>query len=273
MAANFWESSHSRMLFSPEDVLASNPKDRDAGLTPEEIRQIKEYHVHYLTQLGRAAKIRQRVVATAVVYFRRFYLRNSFVEHDPRLTAPGCLYLASKAEESTVHARHLAQVIRKCRKETLFWFEVKDILEMEMILLEDMAFSLAICHPYRPLPQLLQDAGLSDALKDAWSLLNDSYSTEVCLMHYPHVIAIAAVFLTGVTKGKRAEVEAWVAGLTVDQAEVALVVEQLLLLYAPAREAMPTRDCIRLLEQVHAGALRPPRRPPHAADRPEGDPA
>ena len=42
------------------------------------------------------------------------------------------------------------------RKETLFWFEVKDLLEMEMVLLEDMAFSLAIFHPYRPLPQLLE---------------------------------------------------------------------------------------------------------------------
>ena len=42
------------------------------------------------------AQARYRVVATAVVYFRRFYMSNSFVEHDPRLVAPGCLYLAAK---------------------------------------------------------------------------------------------------------------------------------------------------------------------------------
>eukprot|EP00242_Pyramimonas_sp_CCMP2087_P011365 CAMPEP_0198219446 /NCGR_PEP_ID=MMETSP1445-20131203/74335_1 /TAXON_ID=36898 /ORGANISM="Pyramimonas sp., Strain CCMP2087" /LENGTH=274 /DNA_ID=CAMNT_0043896851 /DNA_START=708 /DNA_END=1529 /DNA_ORIENTATION=+ len=259
---SFWESSHSQMLFSHEEVVASNPKDRDAGLTPEEIRRIKEYHVQYLTQLGRSAKVRQRVVATAVVYFRRFYLRNSFVEYDPRLTAPACLYLASKVEESTVHARHVAQAIRRCRKETLFWFEVKDLLETEMVLLEDMAFSLAIFHPYRPLSQLLEDAGFSEFLRDAWSLVNDSYSSEVILVHFPHVIAVAAVHLTGVMQGKKAEAEAWLETLRIDRAAVTLVTEALLAVCHSDTERMSTVECIQLLEQVHAGSAHSRRRQP-----------
>lgn len=56
-------------------------------------------------------------------------------EYDPRLVAPACLYLASKAEESTVQARLLVFYIKKlCKllvsliisdlKSELFVFEV-----------------------------------------------------------------------------------------------------------------------------------------------------
>ena len=40
--------------------------------------------------------LRQRLVGTAAVYWRKFYLRNDFGVADPRLLAPACLFLASK---------------------------------------------------------------------------------------------------------------------------------------------------------------------------------
>ena len=41
--------------------------------------------------------LRQRVVSTAAVYFRKFYLgRGDFGAADPRLMAPACLFLAAK---------------------------------------------------------------------------------------------------------------------------------------------------------------------------------
>lgn len=40
-------------------------------------------------------------------------IRKSMTEYDPRLVAPACLYLASKAEESTVQARLLVFYIKK----------------------------------------------------------------------------------------------------------------------------------------------------------------
>lgn len=44
-------------------------------------------------------KLRQQVIATATVYFKRFYARNSLKCIDPLLLAPTCLFLASKVEE------------------------------------------------------------------------------------------------------------------------------------------------------------------------------
>lgn len=112
------------------------------------------------------------------------------VEYDPRLVAPTCLYLASKAEESTVQARLLVFYMKKLSKLLLLksehvihflqkvivdiqfkvWsaktslfgvtdadekyrYEIKDILEMEMKILEAINYYLVVFHPYRSLSQ------------------------------------------------------------------------------------------------------------------------
>lgn len=43
--------------------------------------------------------MKQQVIATATVYFKRFYARNSIKCIDPLLLAPTCILLASKVEE------------------------------------------------------------------------------------------------------------------------------------------------------------------------------
>ena len=74
-----------------------------------------------------------RVAATASIYFRRFYLKNCFCLTDPRLVFVGCVYLAGKAEESVLPAKHLVTFVRKHR---IGWnFEMKHLLDMEMVLM------------------------------------------------------------------------------------------------------------------------------------------
>ena len=47
-------------------------------------------------------KARQQVIATATLYYKRFYARNSLKSIDSLLMAPTCLYLAHKTEECGV---------------------------------------------------------------------------------------------------------------------------------------------------------------------------
>ena len=66
-----------------------------------------------------------------MVYFRRVYVTSSFARHDPRLVAPGCLYLASKEEESVVSAKVLLAAMRRLRPG---WpVELKQLLDAEMV--------------------------------------------------------------------------------------------------------------------------------------------
>ncbi|KAL5720671.1 hypothetical protein ACHQM5_013316 [Ranunculus cassubicifolius] len=117
---------------------------------------------NYIAKLAQYVKVRQRVVATAVTYMRHVYTRKSMTEYDPRLVAPTCLYLASKGEESTVEARLLVFYIKKKYNDEKYRCEIKDILEMEMKILEALNYYLVVYHPYHPLSQLLQDAGMTE---------------------------------------------------------------------------------------------------------------
>lgn len=55
-----------------------------------------------IQSLGRALPaMRQQVVATAIVFFKRFYTKNAFRLCDPLLLVPTCMYLACKVEEFT----------------------------------------------------------------------------------------------------------------------------------------------------------------------------
>lgn len=77
-----------------------------------------------IQKIGKRLSLRQQVVATAVVYLRRFYLKNSYcgkqteqlpvvclthsfasIETDLPLVAAACVYVAAKAEETAIHIK------------------------------------------------------------------------------------------------------------------------------------------------------------------------
>ncbi|KAL6845917.1 hypothetical protein ACP4OV_023365 [Aristida adscensionis] len=218
MAANFWTSSHCKQLLDPEEVDVVQPADRERGITPEEFRLVKIHMSFHIWKLAQQVKVRQRVIATAITYFRRVYTRKSMTEYDPRLVAPTCLYLASKVEESTVQARLLVFYIKKmcgqCGIDDKYRFEIKDILEMEMKLLEALDYYLVVYHPYRPLLQLLQDAGITDITQFAWGIVNDTYKMDLILIYPPYMIALACIYIASVLKDK--DTTSWFEELRVD---------------------------------------------------------
>lgn len=88
------------------------------------------------------------------------------------------------------------------------------LAEMEFYLIEELDFHLIVFHPYRSLVQLCgRDGGLSaggdfgrlgrsamlemddSALQMAWFVINDTFRSSLCLIHPPHLIAIAAIYL------------------------------------------------------------------------------
>lgn len=202
MAANFWTSSHHKNLLDPEEVDVVHLIEKERGITLEDRKLIKLHMSNYMTRLAQNVKVRQRVVATAISYMRRVYVRKSMIEYDPRLVAPACLYLASKAEESTVQARHLVFYIKKLYSDEKYRYEVKDILEMEMKLLEALNYYLVVFHPYRSLTSLLQDAGMGDSTQLIWGIVNDTYKMDLILMHPPHLIALACIYIGSALKDK-----------------------------------------------------------------------
>ncbi|KAK9282195.1 hypothetical protein L1049_005107 [Liquidambar formosana] len=123
---------------------------------------------------------------------------------------------------------HQKQKKAQCRLDFLYFiskkyhlmigskYEIKDILEMEMKILEALNYYLVVFHPYRALSQLLQDAGLNDiAMTHAsWGIVNDTYKMDLILIHPPHLIALACIYIASVIKDKDTTV--WFEELRVD---------------------------------------------------------
>ncbi|KAM3373831.1 cyclin-C1-2 isoform X3 [Capsicum galapagoense] len=240
MAANFWISSQFKELLEQEEVDVVHPLDKERGITLDDFKLIKLNMTNYVAKLAQSVKVRQRVVATAVTYMRRVYVRRSMTEYDPRLVAPACLYLASKAEESTVQAaRHLVPCIKKLCSDETYKYEIKDILDMEMKVLEALNYNLVIYHPYRSLSQFLRDAGMTDATQLTWGLINDTYKMDLILIHPPHLITLACMYIASVLKDK--ETTAWFEELRVDMNVVKNIAMEILDYYENHRSITDER--------------------------------
>uniref|UniRef100_A0A669B2P2 Cyclin-C n=2 Tax=Oreochromis TaxID=8139 RepID=A0A669B2P2_ORENI len=213
MAGNFWQSSHYlQWVLDKQDLMKERQKDLKF-LTEEEYWKLQIFFLFItnlywynnkdnkmvIQALGEHLKLRQQVIATATVYFKRFYARYSLKSIDPVLMAPTCVFLASKVEEfgvvSNTRLISAATSVLKTRfsfafpKE--FPYRMNHILECEFYLLELMDCCLIVYHPYRPLLQYVQDMGQEDMLLPlAWRIVNDTYRTDLCLLYPPFMIAL-----------------------------------------------------------------------------------
>ena len=84
-------------------------------------------------------KLHWRVAASAIVFFQRFFLTHSFLDHDPRVIMLAAVLLAGKTEECRISYRDLHAVYEKSSPE--------EIQAAELLLLEALNFELAVEHP------------------------------------------------------------------------------------------------------------------------------
>lgn len=75
MAGNFWQSSHyQQWILDKQDLIRERQIDL-AILTEDEYSKLFIFFSNLLQILGEQLKLRQQVIATATVYFKRFYAR------------------------------------------------------------------------------------------------------------------------------------------------------------------------------------------------------
>lgn len=162
-----------------------------------------------LMKLGRRLNVRQIALATSEVYLTRFLTRVSLKEINVYLLVTTCLYVSCKIEECPQHIRLIISEARNLWPEYIP-HDVTKLAEFEFYLIEEMDTYLFLHHPYKSLLQVrdfLREHQLhfgfaltDDELQHSWSLINDSYITDLHLVFPPHVIALAAVYITIVLK-------------------------------------------------------------------------
>jgi len=239
MALNFWKSTHCQhWVLTKAEVAKSNPRDKEF-LSELELKQARVYFIQWIEKLGQTVLLRQRVVATAITYWKRFYLKNSFVEFEPALVACTALYLAAKVEECSAHAERFTSALAKLpigqnkstQKTFIVSYQISDIVECEFYLMDDLNCQLHIFHPYLIITKLLEDSGFTDCLEDTWKILNDSYHTDAILLYQPHIISLACVFLAAHRKDKEREIVKYFTSLEIDMKKLGEVVLEIIAVY------------------------------------------
>ena len=148
MAGNFWQSSHCAQWVLDKVDLARERAADMAVLSEDEYSKIMIFYCSFIQVLGEQLKLRQQVIASATVFFKRFYAMNSLNSVDPLLLAPTCVFLSSKVEEFGVISN--TRLINTCStiiKNKInyafpsgfdFPYRANSILECEFYLLENM---------------------------------------------------------------------------------------------------------------------------------------
>ncbi|KAI1289329.1 Cyclin-K [Halotydeus destructor] len=160
----------------------------------------------FIMKIGTTMKLRYDTMATGVVYMHRFYMCHSFKTFPRFVTASCCLFLAGKVEETPKKCKDIIKLAKDNLTEQQFATFGEDpkemVLTMERILLQTMNFDLQLDHPYKYLLSYAKSMKgdqekLQKMVQMAWTFINDSLCTCICLQWEPEIVAIALMYLAG----------------------------------------------------------------------------
>eukprot|EP00055_Hartaetosiga_balthica_P005320 m.15423 g.15423 ORF g.15423 m.15423 type:complete len:273 (-) comp4475_c0_seq1:862-1680(-) len=245
MSGDFIKSSHNLVWIRPKEVVAKHLLEA-TGIDG------KSFHIFFANVIEdiiteTLGVKNQRIVATAIVYFKRSWISVCWGDLDPCITACTCILLALKTEEYGP-VKNLTHFVRNVRQ---YFLDLKDkynlqshlwkyttaeqaesvLVELEYFLLHLWSCSVIVYQPYRPLLQYC-DLCSSDPhdhdklLEAAWSVVNDSLRTEVSLLYSPDLIALAALFIGATTCN--IDVTAWFSKCDVALSDIAEVAQAML---------------------------------------------
>jgi len=190
--------------------LYNTPSHRD-GYKPEIEARYRREGARFILDLGKELGLRCDTCSTGVVYFHRFYMNHSFKQFHRYVTGVGCLFLAGKVEETPKKCSQILQraskLLTKAQFQSFGSDPKEEIMTMERILLQTIKFDLMVEHPYKYLVKygkiLESNPRLSPENKKkiqkmvpmAWTFINDSMCTTLCLQWEADMLAVALLFL------------------------------------------------------------------------------
>ncbi|KNC77525.1 cyclin domain-containing protein [Sphaeroforma arctica JP610] len=147
MTANFYTSSHSNYWLLDEHELELTKHELGTNdITEKDLVVMQIFLADMALNLGKRMQMKQRVIATAIVYMRRFFAKNSYQACHPLLMVPTVLYLANKVEEcgNTNLKTVIGHMVKMALEDYQYLYgdqrvvtvEPKHIVECEFYLLE-----------------------------------------------------------------------------------------------------------------------------------------
>eukprot|EP00339_Tiarina_fusa_P014157 CAMPEP_0116999038 /NCGR_PEP_ID=MMETSP0472-20121206/1899_1 /TAXON_ID=693140 ORGANISM="Tiarina fusus, Strain LIS" /NCGR_SAMPLE_ID=MMETSP0472 /ASSEMBLY_ACC=CAM_ASM_000603 /LENGTH=414 /DNA_ID=CAMNT_0004698369 /DNA_START=106 /DNA_END=1350 /DNA_ORIENTATION=- len=210
----------SSWLFSRDEL--ENSPSRVNSITSAQELQYRTSTCTFIWHLGQKCSYPLFAIATGMVFFHRFFIKNSFSAYEQSVVGATCLFLAGKVEECPKKLKDVVQAYHQLRnkstqpllEQSKEFFELKEcILIHERIVLNMLSFDISVTHPYKFLMSMVQTidavvrraesqsgkAEVSDAGRQlcdvAWSFTNDSLRTTLSLQYPAEFIAMGAISL------------------------------------------------------------------------------
>lgn len=112
-------------------------------LTADEEKRYLIFYSENIIKLANSFRMPTQVKATAMSFFKKFYLINSVMEYHPKNVLYTCVFLAAKSENYFMSIESFCHRLPKT--------EPKDVLDLEFLVLLSLKFTLFVHHPFRPL--------------------------------------------------------------------------------------------------------------------------
>ncbi|KAK5940328.1 hypothetical protein PMZ80_007748 [Knufia obscura] len=203
----YYEDTDPQWLFTPTEFDRYTPSRCEGmDLPTEHLNRRKG--INFITQVGISLKLDQITLATASIYFQRFYMRHplqiqgsSKGAHHYQVAATA-VYVAYKSKENPRKMHELiVAVSRVAQKDPNlmideqskeFWKWRETIQHHENLMLEVLCFDLDPGLPYPVLFEILKYYNVQENKKlrnVSWGAVNDSFSTILCLLVQPQSVA------------------------------------------------------------------------------------
>lgn len=180
-----------------DDFVGEKMRSLPEPLSVDEELLILRFYEQKIQQVCAAFSFPHKIQATAILYFKRFFLNWSVMEHDPKQIMLTCIYISCKVEEFHVSAEELGKGIQQ---------DPQAVLKNELCLLQGLNFDLIVYAPYRSVDGFIfdlekkfqsKDDGFLQELKElreaAFFVIDNLMLTDACLLFPPGQLAIAAM--------------------------------------------------------------------------------
>ncbi|KAL5566061.1 hypothetical protein UlMin_029225 [Ulmus minor] len=161
----------------PEPQVNARDNDKHSRTKPLSIEEEQFMRVFYENKIQEVCNnfhFPHKIQATALIYFKRFYLQWSIMQHHPKNIMLTCIYAACKIEENHVSAEELGKGISQ---------DHQMILNNEMIVYQSLEFDLIVYAPYRSVEGFVNDmedfSGGKDDQLPAFRNLHEAAKMEV----------------------------------------------------------------------------------------------
>ncbi|XP_034774917.2 cyclin-T1-like isoform X1 [Acipenser ruthenus] len=206
MAASFPcpSSENGKWYFTREQL--ENSPSRRAGLDPDKELSYRQQAANLLQDMGQRLNVSQLTINTAIVYMQRFYMVQSFTRFHRNVIAPATLFLAAKVEEQPRKLEHVIKVAHAClnpqdpspdTKSDAYLQQAQDLVILESIILQTLAFEITIDHPHTHVVKCTQLVRASKDLAQTsyFMATNSLHLTTFSLQYSPPIVACVCIHL------------------------------------------------------------------------------